>query len=1110
MSGLKRGIKQWGCGAWVVLAMAAAQAQSLPKLDLVWRSGEQVPGELVEAGPDGIVFHPLGQSVFGAPVSIALHRVDELRIDSPETAREEPFMLRLRDGGRLLADRISLAGDTLTLHSGWLGEFQLKREAVVEVARVRGDAMVFVAPGPGTKWSESLKLERGNVNPLLPDPFADADQVLKVRRVQGGRGQRNPDGSPMDGGGLHLWQPLPTGGLRTESWNNTLSAPLRDAEVPVLPMRLRLDFHVSAEQKPAFALKIEQDDTDVRVETWQDRLVLRQGSRFAPVSAEVDFAEYRFTLLWNRENHEAQLLTHDGRLLAQLLPLPPDDPLVAHTKSKLARKAPQGSIQRPALPTLSLETLGADLALHSVSVTLWKGGIVEAAPRVGGHARLLSGKVLKGDWLSANEAGIVLRGGDGTEQTATWDEVLTIAVAEPSTKPMPNAGALVQLRSGADEGLMAEFVGIGAGKNAQEGMQVRLVSAAAQGELRARLAATAQMRFVETEPQQAEPEDEQSLRDRMTVGNHTLRGDLIAAGEPMPRWRFDGAKEPTPLSPSLKAVLRRDPRVVGPTERPATAVLLQLKAGDLVPVTLKAVNAEAIAFMSPSLMRTTLAAADAAAILFPGPPLITQGFRDPGWQQLAGDQPVLKADQPDEITLQPGDVLGHPAMMEGDGVEFTLHENADMSPSSLNLTLYTRGLESHEESLRVVVAFVGDELYCGEGLAEGQLRRQGQMPKPSEPVRVNVLVRDAQVSVRINGGEVVNFPVQTDQRVGMGLLLAPGALWGNQPQAIRVSSFNAAAQSQNLRVPQVADEVRTHALTIPRARAQEPPHHLLIGPNGDVLRGTVERVEGDQLHLRWGLENLTVPQSRVAALVMLEPPPTDPKKTAAAVGRGVSHWVLLSDGGRYGLSLDRWADDGVVGQHPLLGRVRVPSDSILALWAGEAPPVLEATRAVSGWVLQNAAEPVIPEDTAPTSPLVNTEAKPIVLPLVGGGKFVLQEQRGKVVVLDFWATWCGPCLKALPELMDALKELPSDQVKLIGVNQAEQEETVRTFLKTRNWDLVTALDADQAVGRQFGVESIPHTVVVGPDGKIALVKTGYTPTTAKEIADKVRELLGGK
>jgi len=92
-------------------------------------------------------------------------------------------------------------------------------------------------------------------------------------------------------------------------------------------------------------------------------------------------------------------------------------------------------------------------------------------------------------------------------------------------------------------------------------------------------------------------------------------------------------------------------------------------------------------------------------------------------------------------------------------------------------------------------------------------------------------------------------------------------------------------------------------------------------------------------------------------------------------------------------------------------------------------------------------------------------------------------------------------------LIDEMSAFDPKLVRFIGVNQAEDKETVKTFLATRGWKFEVALDANQRVGQSFGVEGIPHTVVIGPDGKVAYVKTGYEADGAKQVAEAVKKLL---
>ncbi|MEQ1801460.1 MAG: TlpA disulfide reductase family protein [Gammaproteobacteria bacterium] len=116
---------------------------------------------------------------------------------------------------------------------------------------------------------------------------------------------------------------------------------------------------------------------------------------------------------------------------------------------------------------------------------------------------------------------------------------------------------------------------------------------------------------------------------------------------------------------------------------------------------------------------------------------------------------------------------------------------------------------------------------------------------------------------------------------------------------------------------------------------------------------------------------------------------------------------------------------------------------------------------------------------------------------------------GKVVVISFWASWCAPCRKELPVLEQLQRTAAKDGLQVIAVNLEDARTFRKLMAKLSESQMTYSRNVRGKTSKLFGVDPIPHMVIVGRDGKIARRYVGYDEKKLPEIVDVLNALLIG-
>lgn len=140
---------------------------------------------------------------------------------------------------------------------------------------------------------------------------------------------------------------------------------------------------------------------------------------------------------------------------------------------------------------------------------------------------------------------------------------------------------------------------------------------------------------------------------------------------------------------------------------------------------------------------------------------------------------------------------------------------------------------------------------------------------------------------------------------------------------------------------------------------------------------------------------------------------------------------------------------------------------------------------------------VQPDDRAPGFSLVGDQ----------GAGVSLSDYEGKVVLLNFWATWCPPCVSEMPSLNAAYERFRNDGFVVLGISVDEDADEYRDFLRTSGVTFPTARDPERTVSSRYGTMKYPESYLISREGRVLKKYVGPEDWSNPEIANYLRSVL---
>lgn len=1075
---------------------------------LRWRNGDEISGRLLDAPAGRVAF---AVPAFEGPFDLDPAQLSGLRFPAPDDppASESPTP----PFELVLKNGDRLHGRLLSIDRERLGFQCLPLEAPLRI-----------------RMTEVLRLSRLDEAHLGISGLGDLDDWTSSGR----------DRKPSD------WQSDLRGEFETHQWSGNL---FREIALPErVEVRFRAHFPGGLPHLEVGLLR--EPHAGPMLETWDRNLVLTHRNRFAPVmKVDESTRDLALRLFWDQGSGKSILCDASGKQLATLQgETPREKPLATPRRSDPLHRGFSILSRNPAMRLLSLE------------IREWDGKPVPvidpARPRLiwrdGGVA--FPGSVT----LAPDSTRLRLDG-----STHSLDELDDWILATEES-PDSDRGARVSTRVAWSSGSSVSGAFVALGKDG-----IQLQPSWSESPLLASLDGAREVQF---------PDNSEALEsgsDTLALDSLTLRGSATLAPQSagLLAWRPPGASAAVALTGESAFTIHRGRELRDGAEVSVGLGMarLYLESDEILTGELLGVAEEKVRFRSRVTGEIEIAANQIRAIDTGTTGRILEGFRDPEWEVIEEVESGAELEGDTAIVRTGG--FGNPSILLGDRIRFDIAWKE--SYGAMTLRFFAAGADADSPSTDVVIAAQGNRLFLGRLNGTGSFSFSGdQIPIADNRASLDISARPEEIEIRVNGRSSLKLKVAPDQISGNGLYFRAGGGWQGWNQAesvIAISHFRIDSSPGHVPRRVIDPFAKARSLAIPRSQRDHPPTHLLIAPNGDLLRGRLRSIDGSSVRFHSQGAELELPRSRISHIVRLraplpapaspgaapEPdrPPAEAKGKAADLGLGfaesdsdleafpeadpdapsdgggsdpalreerrgelaayralVSHTLVLRDGTR--LRLDGRGAKGpqLAGQSPVLGSCLVSLEQVREITRTPPRPLEDAPPldviAFADWRAVFTPDPSIPEAGEPDSPLVGLDAPDFELARLDDSTFRLSEHRGSVVVLDFWTTWSGPSAKAMPESAAAVAAFPPGSVTHCAVNQGETPPIVSSFLEAREWqDVPVALDFDLKVGTSYRVEGLPHTVVIDPQGKIAWVQSGFREDWKEKLFEAIARAL---